>query len=313
MASYIEKITQSGTDYRRVNIYVERPVGRGRNRKSRPSSDAQKRLNRRNAETRLSDIIHNNFTTYDFAVRLDYNTFIARNDRNPTEKEARAKMVYYLGKLKKIYTTLGVEFKYIYSIEVGARSGKVHHHLIISGSPDKELRAYLRDAIESNWRHGYCNTQALKFDENGVKGLAHYFTKDDLTAKRWVPSHGLIRPSEENGLVEMRRGGIKAKDARHIDEHPNDVAFLSDRYPGWITAEVRTTGQAQLEDAREYDVPDYSDPGRGIVNGLVMPDYGGVFIELWQFREDAEFLQSKEFEWLRKKIKQLKNERGKEK
>ena len=91
------------------------------------------------------------------------------------------------------------------------------------------------------------------------------------------------------------------------------MSFLSDLYPGWYTLEVRTTGQAQLEDAVPYDIPGVTDRENGIVNGLVLPDYGGVFIELWQFREDAEFLLRPEYAWLRKKIKQLKNERGKEK
>lgn len=306
MASYVEKITQNGADYRRVNIYVERPSGYGRRRKSCPTPAAQQRLNKRNAETRLSDIIHNNFTAADFAVRLDYNNFIAKNERNPTIKEARAKIAYYLAKLRRVYASFGVELKYCYSTEVGTRSGKVHHHLIISGSPDKEVRGYLRDAIEEQWRHGYGNVQALKFDANGVKGLAHYFVKDDLTSKRWVPSHGLVRPTEDNGLLDRRRGGIRAKDAKYIDAHPEDATFLSERYPGWYTLEVRTTGQAQLDDATPYDVPSVTDRERGIIDGLVLPDYGGVFIELWQFSEGAEFLRRPEYKWLRDKIKMAK-------
>lgn len=304
----MEKITACGEDYRRVNIYVERPTGRGRGRRSRPSSDAQKRLNRRNAETRLSDIIHNNFTENDFAVRLDYIHFINKNGRNPTEKEARAKLTYYLSKLRVIYARFGVELKYCYNIEIGSRSGKVHHHLILSGSEDKELRAYLRDAIEENWRHGYGNCRRLEFDENGVKGLAHYFSKDDVTAKRWVTSLGLVRPSEDNGLIE-RSHRMSSSEAEHIDTHPEDVSFLEEQYPGWVTVEVRTTAQAQYEDAHEHDVPGVTEPEHNIFDGLVYPDYGGVFIELWQFREDAAFLQQRQYAWLRRRVEARKKAR----
>lgn len=313
-ARYIEKVTSCGEDYRRINIYVERPCGRGRGRKCRPTSDAQQRLNRRNAETRLSDLLHNNFSRDDFAVRLDYNTFIDKNGRNPSEKEARAKLTYFLTKLRRIYTSLGADFRYCYNIEIGSRAGKVHHHLIISGSPDREIRAYLRDAIEETWKHGYCNVRRLEFDASGIKGLAHYLSKDDTTcAKRWIPSQGLIRPSEDNGLVERSRGKISARAAKHIDAHPDDVSFLREQYPGWYTLEVRTTGQAQYDDAIPAEVPGEQDASRHIVDGMILPDYGGVFIELWQFREDAAFLREPQYAWLAKRIRALGDQQIKKK
>ena len=70
-----ECIHDSG-DYREIDFYPVRKIGKSRKAKAKPSSETQKKLNKRNAARNLTWLIQENFGTRDFALRLSYPTEI---------------------------------------------------------------------------------------------------------------------------------------------------------------------------------------------------------------------------------------------
>lgn len=277
-------------DYKTTYIYCERPVATARGNKVKATSDLQSKLNERMSEAQFRDIVHLNFTGNDFAVRLDYNKFMAVNGRSPTVKESQGRLAYFFKKLRRVYDAYGIELAYIYVIEVGVRSGKVHHHMILRGSEDASVRMFLRQQAEQLWSYGYCNSRPLEFTENGIKGLVHYFIKEPSTTRRWACSLGLKRPTEENGMISRRRSAISAKAAKYIDEHPFDSDFIVKHAlgDGWVPSQVRVTSVSSGEDARPYNIPGVTDPSINVFDGYVRPDYGGCFIEIWSYKEGTD-------------------------
>ena len=286
---YTIKTVEVG-DYKTTYIYCERPVATSRGKKVKTTDDLQSKLNERMSEAMLRDIIHLNFDANDFALRIDYHRFIGKNGGNPDLKQAQSRVSYFFKKLRTVYDAYGIKLEYLYVTEVGVRSGKVHHHVVLRGSEDASVRMYLRQQAEALWAHGYANTQPLTFDENGLKGLVHYFIKEPSTTRRWACSLGLKRPSEENGMVRRRRSAISAKAAKYIDEHPFDDKFIIEKVlgTGWVPAQVRTTAISTREDMYPSDIPGETDKARNIWNGYVRPDYGGHFIEIWSYREGTD-------------------------
>jgi hypothetical protein len=260
------------------------------------------------SEARFRELVHMNFTPDDITVRLDYNKYIRKNGENPSVEIAQARIRYYFRKLKKVYDSLGIEFAYIYVIEVGTRSGKVHHHIILRGASDPDVRMYLRHAAEELWAYGYANSRTLEFDENGLNGLVHYFIKEPSTTRRWACSQGLKRPSEEDGTIRRRKNAISAKAAKHIDTNPCDLEFIKKNAvgEGWTPVSVRVTANCAMEDARPYDIPNVTDPAIGVYNGMVIPDYGGVFIEIWSYKTGTDYFtpvaQDKRIKKSKKKV-----------
>lgn len=277
-------------DYKTTYIYCERPVATARGKKVKATSDLQSKLNERMSEATLRDIIHLNFTKNDFQARIDYDSFINLNGRNPTVKEAQNRIAYLFKKLRKEYEARGIKFEYLYITEVGERVTKAHHHMMLRGSEDAEVRMALRQKVEELWPHGYGNTQPLKFNENGLKQLLHYFIKEPITTRRWACSLGLKRPTEENGLISRWRSAISAEAAKYIDEHPFDSDFIVKHAlgKGWVPSQVRVTSVSSGEDARPYDIPGVTDPSINVYDGYVRPDYGGCFIEIWSYKEGTD-------------------------
>lgn len=274
-------------DYKTTYIYAERAVAGTRGKRSKPTSELQSKLNERMSEARFRDIVHLNFTDCDFALRLDYTKFIRKNGANPTIEQAQGRLSYFFKKLKKVYNQYGIEFAYIYVIEVGVRSGKVHHHMILRGDADPSVRMFLRAEAERLWTYGYANSQPLEFNEDGLKGLVHYFIKEPSTTRRWACSLGLKRPTEENGMIRRRRSAISAKAAKYIDKNPYDTEFIIKNAvgEGWVPSQVRVTAISQAEDAYPYELPGVTDPAINVFEGNVLPDYGGVFIEIWSYKK----------------------------
>lgn len=277
-------------DYKTTYIYCERPVATARGKKVKATSDLQDKLNERMSEATLRDIIHLNFTKSDFQARIDYDGFINLNGRNPTVKEAQNRIAYFFKKLRKEYEARGIKFEYLYITEVGERVKKAHHHLMLRGSEDAEVRMALRRKVEELWPHGYGNTRPLIFNENGLKQLLHYFIKEPITTRRWACSLGLKRPTEENGLISRWRSAISAEAAKYIDEHPFDSDFIVKHAlgKGWVPSQVRVTSVSSGEDARPYDIPGVTDPSINVFDGYVRPDYGGCFIEIWSYKKGTD-------------------------
>lgn len=259
----------------RVNIYPVRPVARGRGAKRQASRPCQEALNRRNSKKRFSDIAHLNFDrmTGGLRVSLDYDFFERSYGRNPEKEEYRAHLAFYFRKLKALYAKHGGELKYMVMTHVGRKKGRVHHHAIISTPPSGVSFGDLRNI----WGCGYDNYDPLRFQNGGIMGLTSYFFDNSVDFK-WSCSKNCRRPSEvpyadgTPASVDYIDGHITMKDARYIDEHPDDIAFIEKLFPGFAVQHVRPT-------------PDLIPPEGGGV--FAAQPFGGPFLEIELYRMEA--------------------------
>ena len=219
-------------NYMDADIYpVFQKPGRRRSR-CKPTSEIQRRLNQKNAEKRLTRLVHTNFTEDDVALHLTY-----RPGEEPETKEgAQRDLQNYIRRLKRRYTKLGKEFKYISCTEYGKKTNRIHHHLIISGGLD-------RDEIEKLWGRGYANSIRLQFGPDGVTGLAHYIAKDKLFFRHWNQSRNLVQPepAQYDGKITLDEVGSLVD----AIEEKNAWVQLEQRYPFHA-------GQSQRFDAANF-------------------------------------------------------------
>ena len=212
-------------EYMDADIYPVFQKPGARRKRCKPTSEIQAKLNQRNAEKKLTRLVHNNFTENDIALHLTY-----RNGEEP-ENEADALRVLgnFIKRLKRRYKKAGKELKYISCTEYGKKTGRVHHHLIINGGYD-------RDEIEKLWGRGYANSKRLQFEEDGVTGLAHYIAKDKHFFKRWNQSRNLDIPE-----AAQYDGQLNMDDIAEIKEaidSKNAYQYFEERYPDFELVEA---------------------------------------------------------------------------
>lgn len=207
-------------EYMDGDIYpVFQPAGKRRKR-CNPTKEIQKRLNQKNAEKKLTRIANLNFTKMDLALHLTY-----RDDAMPASiEEAERIMDNFIKRLRRLYKKLGIELRYIRSIERGAKNGRIHHHLMLTGGAD-------RDELEELWGNGYANSKRLQFDDKGITDLAHYMVKDRVTYKRWSGSRNLVKPEPEVRDNQFTMGDIE--DIIDLIETKNIWGYFEALYPGY--------------------------------------------------------------------------------
>lgn len=259
----------------RVNLYPVRRVGTRRGPKKKASRPCQEALNRRNSQKRFSDIAHLNFTrqTGGRRLSLDYIHFEKQQGRNPTQEEYKAILAAYIRKLRALYAAAGGELKYMFVTHIGRREGHLHHHAIISEPP----KGIEYDTICKLWTVGYGNCMRLCFSNGSIDGLTTYILKNSVDLK-WSCSKNCKRPSEEPyedgtpASVDYIDGHVTMRDARYIDEHPDDIAYIERLFPGYAVQHVKPT--AELAPENNGDV--YT----------TLP-FGGPFVEIQLYKISA--------------------------
>ena len=179
-----------------VQIYPVFKSGSGRRKaKFKPTSEVQEKLNAKNSANYLSRLINLNFTKKDYELHLVYDDEFLPNSYERAEKD----VINFLRRAKRLYQKVGADLKYIYGTEVGEKSGRLHHHITISGGVS-------RDMLEGLWKYGFANTKALNFKKTGAAGLAHYVTKQKISKRRFSCSKNLLRPEpkERTGNISHR-------------------------------------------------------------------------------------------------------------
>jgi len=212
-------------DYIDGDIYpVFQPAGK-RRKKCKPTSEIQEKLNQKNAEKKLTRLVHNNFSEDDIALHLTY-----RKGQEPVSEEEAQRDVYnFIRRLKRRYKKLGLELKYISCTEYGKRTSRVHHHLIVSGGMS-------RDEMEKLWGKGYANSKRLQFEDDGVTGLAHYMAKDKHFYKRWNQSRNLVipEPAQYDGQLNME----DIEEITGAIEEGTAYQWFEERYPDFELVEA---------------------------------------------------------------------------
>lgn len=212
-------------EYMDADIYPVFQKPGARRKRCRPTSETQTKLNQRNAEKKLTRLVHNNFTENDIALHLTY-----RNGEEPVdEADALRVLGNFIKRLKRRYKKAGKELKYISCTECGKKTGRVHHHLIINGGYD-------RDEIEKLWGKGYANSKRLQFEEDGVTGLARYIAKDKHFFKRWNQSRNLVipEPAQYDGQLSMD----DIAEIKEAIESKNAYQYFEERYPDFELVEA---------------------------------------------------------------------------
>lgn len=183
-----------------VDVYPVFQKPGTRRKKCKPTREAQRLINQRDAEAKARRLMLANFSAPG-SMEVDL-TF----GRPATEEEAMTAFRKYIRQLRREYKRAGAEVRYMYTQEQGKRSGKWHFHLLLSPGISRER-------VEELWPEGYANSRRLRMDETGLAGLADYITKqgkkrrpEDAGRRRWSCSKNLIRPEPEvrDGTVTVR-------------------------------------------------------------------------------------------------------------
>ncbi len=216
---YIKKTCKAGKT-KHVKMYYSirwhsRKEGR-REPKRNLTSEAQKKVNLRQAEEKLEKKLDANFCGDDYYLTLDY-----RPEGRPNGKKGISEhMKRYLRTMRNLYKKAKKVFKYVWVAEVGSR-GAVHIHIVISGTDDMR-------AVINAWTHGGTTIKPMYADANYRK-LAHYFIKysektlkttGELQGKRWNASKNLVTPVERKKVImrDAFRYDIKPPEGYYLDK-----------------------------------------------------------------------------------------------
>jgi hypothetical protein len=260
------------TRYREQDVYFHNSSKGGRRSKmKRGSRPEQVRLNRRNSFRHFHQLIKANFYIDDLRIDLTYDDGHVPKDL----KEAHRYVYNFLLKLMRYRRKNGLDpLKYICVNENFDGSGRPHHHLIVNGgvSPDTVQSMWSRGKGRKAVQLGRTRTENLRFDNDGIEGLARYITKQtlrenekrmgategqmnlselggDITPdellgdakgrKAWWASKNLIQPHER-----IRENAMSKKQVMEIVRRPADCgdnrAFFERRNPGYIVDTVRS-------------------------------------------------------------------------
>ena len=272
MAQYREQMTVTG-DFMRVNIFPTHTYNYGRKKKVKPTGAAQEKLNKVRRERLFCDLVNLNFTKKDIQVELDYSEFRKRNGRNPDPDEVTKLIRNFMRRLKRLYATLGIELKYMYNSEVGARGHLSHHHLVINAGATLEQ-------IKALWVEGGVWRRKLYFDRKGAYDLASYFVKSRYTYRSYSCSKNLIRPQEsgKDKCIFKDDHKIRQKQLNYFIN--GEVDKLLALYPGWQIAEMPEISHAVDKDTGEFKLPTW-----------------GIFITLYLYKPEG--LSDEEGIWSR--------------
>lgn len=192
-------------------IWPTRSESGRRARRQAATSDAQRRINERNAQRRLDWLLNENFDSQSLHLTATY------GGEAPDVENAQRMIRNYIGRLKREFgreqraglIPEGEEFKYLYVTEFAGTEGqpkRIHHHIVVN------LRD--RDACEDLWKSGRCNADRLKPDESGLIALAKYLSKAPAGRRRCAHSRNLRPPRQYVGdkVLSRRRAALVIDD-----------------------------------------------------------------------------------------------------
>lgn len=223
---YREKKYTCG-EYLDVYIYPVFETGPKKGRRAarrKPSTEAQKKLNQRHREEKITRLLHANFTPEDLEIHLTY-----EGEQPESDEEAARNIRNYIRRIQRLRKKMGLPpLKYIAVTERGKQGGRYHHHITVNGGID-------RDTLERMWDHGRANSRRLQFDEHGLAGLGHYIVKASVGKKAWTASKNLVDPEPKT-----RDERISGKKARELAEKIQDSTQFEALYPGYLCAGAET-------------------------------------------------------------------------
>lgn len=184
--------------------------GEKRSPRQKPTPEQIKKQNQRNKIDLIRRLIKLNFAPGDLWATLKY-----PKGARPGLEQVQRNMRNFIKRLRRAYTSMEEDLKYIYRIEIGRRGG-VHIHIIVNrsrGRPDTDK------LIQEKWHAGRVNCENL-YERGGYQELAEYMVKQpDEEVQRqlsffpeeerkifctYSPSRNLIRPVPEVRIYKRR-------------------------------------------------------------------------------------------------------------
>lgn len=199
----------------------------GRGVSWQPTSKAQERVNVQRRKRYVQRLVNLNFDGDSIMLEIDYDP----DHYTDSMEQARRDIQNYIRRIKRKYEKCGVVLKYVYTTERGEESGRVHHHLIVTGGVDvKELLVA--------WKKGKrCHAKRLEFSENGYADLAAYYAKRTEAFERcFTCSQNLIRPEalpEEDKVARQMSRVFTKKNCQDFYEHNFSRADIAAMFPGY--------------------------------------------------------------------------------
>lgn len=212
-------------NYLDVNVFPVFVSGNkkgSRRRKAKPTSEVQQKLNEKYAKNKIIYLINENFTPKDYALHLSYNDSHLPVDFEAAEREQKN----FIRRFRRALKKLGIELKYYAACEESSKTGRLHHHMIVSGG----MPIY---DIAEMWGNGYIQVKPLQFDEKGVANLATYISMDKCARKSISHSRNLKQPTEK-----QRDGKLSQKTVKELHNYDCDInAVCKKLYPQYELAE----------------------------------------------------------------------------
>ena len=230
---YRRRTTVSGPriDAEVFPVFGRRMRGALRRAKSQQTKEAQQKANNERSRIRLIQLVEANFTEEDLAIGLDY------AGQAPTPERVDKDLKNFFEKIRRRRKQRGLpDLKYIAAIggdempAAGYSGKRPHVHVIMNGGID-------RDEIEQLWGHGHANTHRLQPRDEGLGGIAVYFTRQmqdrppKMGVKKYRPSKNLIRPEPRSTDAKMPNGRVR-KVAYGFENEAKEV--MEKLYPGYV-------------------------------------------------------------------------------
>ena len=235
---YRRRTTVSGP---RIDAEVFPVFGKGkkgdlRRAKHQQTREAQQRANDERSRRHLIQLVEANFTEKDVAVTLSYAGTAPDPER--IDKDIRN----FLGRVRRRRRQLGLDrLKYIYAIggdempAAGYSGKRPHVHMIMNGGID-------RDTLEAIWAKGRANADRLQPRDEGLGGIATYFTKQTQDrppkkgVRRWRGSRNLKQPGKRSRDAKMPNSRVR----RIAYDFRNQAKEVMEKlYPGYVLQECR--------------------------------------------------------------------------
>lgn len=252
-------------DYLEVDMFPVRKKASHRKAKAKPSTEAQKRLNEKNARKQFTWLIQENFGTNDLMCELSY-----PSDYDYARAVSGKDFENFLRGVRREFQKKDLEFKYVYSVELGAKKKRPHYHIICSGDLGAKLiKKKWNQRFTDNPRVSYAHSQNLKFTRTGLAGIAWYMTKDPLlTYRSYSCSKNLKRPQPKK-----RDGRISNKLLKELRKDIYNAEEFERLYPGY-----------EFVDANPYlDLWDID--GNGEANEIEFP-----YLTVRLFKKDSKYI-----------------------
>lgn len=239
---YVKRTTQAGKTIEVEYYYTSQYNRKGQCRadKVKPTKEAQKKINNKQAERKLRLLLNANFGYGDYHVILDYIREPNKPDR--TKEEMQTDIAKFLRELRKLYRKQGKELKYVHVMEIG-KKGARHHHLVVNKLDTELLQQAWYKAYE-----GHNRVKVFPLDDTGnYAELAAYLIKytsehrrDEgaLMGKRYNSSRNLVHPEPKYEICTSRayyrvREDIKPPKGYYIPADSIEQGIASPEYYGY--------------------------------------------------------------------------------